>query len=197
MDQIFWGPGPLPLRTGIVDIYKPISISNHLKTHPLSVLSDADQTCLNVGSLEQIFLFCLGIKRINQLKWNTRYFRRRLQEMGFIVYGNKDSPVVPMVTFSPAKVVWVLLVHEQWIHSIDFVNNRVFVNWGIRFAILAIFMKAWNYLHRDNDVFIQVLFPLLFGAWYWCDRSGLSRRTPGEKPDTVLSVRVTHQGDVG
>lgn len=34
MDQIFWGPGPLPLRTGIVDIYKPISISNHLKTHP-------------------------------------------------------------------------------------------------------------------------------------------------------------------
>lgn len=47
-----------------------------------------------------------GIKRINQLKWNTRYFRRRLQEMGFIVYGNKDSPVVPMVTFSPAKVVY-------------------------------------------------------------------------------------------
>lgn len=26
--------------------------------------------------------------------------------MGFIVYGNKDSPVVPMVTFSPAKVVY-------------------------------------------------------------------------------------------
>ncbi|XP_078317498.1 serine palmitoyltransferase 2-like isoform X2 [Crassostrea virginica] len=47
-----------------------------------------------------------GIKRINQLKWNTRYFRRRLQEMGFIVYGNKESPVVPMVTFAPAKVVY-------------------------------------------------------------------------------------------
>ncbi|XP_048761651.2 serine palmitoyltransferase 2-like isoform X1 [Ostrea edulis] len=47
-----------------------------------------------------------GIKRINQLKWNTRYFRRRLQEMGFIVYGNKDSPVIPMVTFNPAKVVY-------------------------------------------------------------------------------------------
>ncbi|XP_064601500.1 serine palmitoyltransferase 2-like isoform X2 [Liolophura sinensis] len=46
-----------------------------------------------------------GQKRITQLKWNTRYFRRRLQEMGFIIYGNKDSPVVPLLLFLPGKVV--------------------------------------------------------------------------------------------
>lgn len=45
-----------------------------------------------------------GEKRIQQLKWNTRYFRRRLQEMGFILYGNKDSPVVPLLMFMPSKI---------------------------------------------------------------------------------------------
>ncbi|KAK3093231.1 hypothetical protein FSP39_013017 [Pinctada imbricata] len=45
-----------------------------------------------------------GKRRIQQLKWNTRYFRRRLQEMGFIVYGNKDSPVVPLLMFMPSKI---------------------------------------------------------------------------------------------
>ncbi|KAK6181302.1 hypothetical protein SNE40_009185 [Patella caerulea] len=45
-----------------------------------------------------------GIERINQLAWNTQYMRRRLQEMGFIVYGNKDSPVVPFIVFYPTKL---------------------------------------------------------------------------------------------
>ncbi|KAL5008924.1 hypothetical protein ScPMuIL_014505 [Solemya velum] len=45
-----------------------------------------------------------GLKRIQQLKWNIRYFRRRLVEMGLIVYGNKDSPVVPVLVFMPAKI---------------------------------------------------------------------------------------------
>jgi len=38
-----------------------------------------------------------GAKRIAQLARNTRYFRRRLAQMGFIVYGNDDSPVVPLL----------------------------------------------------------------------------------------------------
>lgn len=38
-----------------------------------------------------------GSKRISQLARNTRYFRRRLAQMGFIVYGNDDSPVVPLL----------------------------------------------------------------------------------------------------
>ncbi|XP_064623882.1 serine palmitoyltransferase 2-like [Lineus longissimus] len=45
-----------------------------------------------------------GKRRIDQLAWNTRYFRRRLHEMGFIIYGNKDSPVVPLMLFMPAKI---------------------------------------------------------------------------------------------
>lgn len=48
--------------------------------------------------------FFLGKKRIWQLADNTRYFRRKLVDMGFIVYGNKNSPVVPMLLYMPARV---------------------------------------------------------------------------------------------
>ncbi|KAK3092967.1 hypothetical protein FSP39_009476 [Pinctada imbricata] len=46
-----------------------------------------------------------GRKRIQQLKWNTRYFRRRLYDMGFILYGNVDAPLVPMLIYVPARVI--------------------------------------------------------------------------------------------
>ncbi|CAL9688094.1 unnamed protein product [Knipowitschia caucasica] len=46
-----------------------------------------------------------GIRRVRQLAENTRYFRARLKKMGFIIYGNDDSPVVPILLYMPAKVV--------------------------------------------------------------------------------------------
>uniref|UniRef100_A0A7N9AW60 serine C-palmitoyltransferase n=1 Tax=Mastacembelus armatus TaxID=205130 RepID=A0A7N9AW60_9TELE len=45
-----------------------------------------------------------GSERIQQLAENTVYFRKRLREMGFIIYGNNDSPVVPMMLYMPAKI---------------------------------------------------------------------------------------------
>uniref|UniRef100_A0A673GSZ6 serine C-palmitoyltransferase n=1 Tax=Sinocyclocheilus rhinocerous TaxID=307959 RepID=A0A673GSZ6_9TELE len=46
----------------------------------------------------------LGQERLCQLSENTTYFRRRLHEMGFIIYGNNDSPVVPLMLYMPAKI---------------------------------------------------------------------------------------------
>ncbi|XP_053553337.1 serine palmitoyltransferase 2 [Bombina bombina] len=46
----------------------------------------------------------LGHDCVAQLAENTRYFRRRLTEMGFIIYGNSDSPVVPLMLYMPAKI---------------------------------------------------------------------------------------------
>ncbi|KAG5847024.1 serine palmitoyltransferase 2-like isoform X2 [Anguilla rostrata] len=46
----------------------------------------------------------IGRERIHQLAENTVYFRTRLREMGFIIYGNNDSPVVPMMLYMPAKI---------------------------------------------------------------------------------------------
>lgn len=45
-----------------------------------------------------------GADRLRQLSENTTYFRRRLHDMGFIIYGNDDSPVVPMMLYMPAKI---------------------------------------------------------------------------------------------
>ncbi|XP_036273967.1 serine palmitoyltransferase 3 isoform X2 [Pipistrellus kuhlii] len=45
-----------------------------------------------------------GLKRVRQLAKNTRYFRQRLNEMGFIIYGNEESPVVPLLLYMPGKV---------------------------------------------------------------------------------------------
>ncbi|XP_062912215.1 serine palmitoyltransferase 3 isoform X3 [Mobula hypostoma] len=46
----------------------------------------------------------IGIERVRQLGVNTRYFRQRLHELGFITYGNDDSPVVPLLLYMPGKV---------------------------------------------------------------------------------------------
>ncbi|XP_055944100.1 serine palmitoyltransferase 2-like [Argiope bruennichi] len=45
-----------------------------------------------------------GLKRINQLQRNTHYFRQKLKQKGFIIYGNEDSPVVPLMLFFPSKI---------------------------------------------------------------------------------------------
>ncbi|KAL3048841.1 hypothetical protein OYC64_008345 [Pagothenia borchgrevinki] len=46
----------------------------------------------------------IGCDRVHQLAKNAVYFRRNLQKMGFIIYGNEDSPVVPMMLYMPAKI---------------------------------------------------------------------------------------------
>ncbi|XP_019746552.1 serine palmitoyltransferase 2b [Hippocampus comes] len=46
----------------------------------------------------------LGADRLRQLSENTTYFRRKLCEMGVIIYGNSDSPVVPVMLYMPAKI---------------------------------------------------------------------------------------------
>ncbi|XP_040837768.1 serine palmitoyltransferase 3 [Ochotona curzoniae] len=45
-----------------------------------------------------------GVQRVQQLTKNTIYFRQRLREMGFIIYGNDYSPVVPVLLYMPGKV---------------------------------------------------------------------------------------------
>eukprot|EP00112_Aurelia_sp_Birch-Aquarium-sp1_P021621 Seg587.1 transcript_id=Seg587.1/GoldUCD/mRNA.D3Y31 product="Serine palmitoyltransferase 2" protein_id=Seg587.1/GoldUCD/D3Y31 len=45
-----------------------------------------------------------GHRRLVQLKANVRYFRQKVEEMGFIIYGHDDSPVVPILLYMPAKI---------------------------------------------------------------------------------------------
>lgn len=45
-----------------------------------------------------------GQRRIDNLARNTRYFRRRLAQIGVITYGHEDSPVVPMLVYLFSKI---------------------------------------------------------------------------------------------
>jgi len=45
-----------------------------------------------------------GITRIRQLARNITYVRRRLKQMGFIILGHDDAPVVPLMLYLPSKV---------------------------------------------------------------------------------------------
>lgn len=122
----------------------------------------------------------LGRARVQQLAENTRYFRRRLKEMGFIIYGNEDSPVVPLMLYMPAKI-------------------------GYESITSYIFFKArlvWEYeeISKYNKIFVwflllwSLLSPIKYGnfyKWSWENRGlhlGASRKHFGE---AILPLCVT------
>lgn len=45
-----------------------------------------------------------GQRRTDQLARNTRYFRRRLAQMGVITYGHAESPVIPLMVYWFSKI---------------------------------------------------------------------------------------------
>lgn len=51
-----------------------------------------------------------GEKRIERLARNTRYFRRKLAQMGVITFGHEDSPVVPMLVYLFSKIAAVVRI---------------------------------------------------------------------------------------
>jgi len=46
----------------------------------------------------------MGQQKIKKLKENCNYFRKRLTEMGLHLYGDYDSPVIPVMIYNPAKI---------------------------------------------------------------------------------------------
>lgn len=45
-----------------------------------------------------------GRERLRRLAFNARYLSSGLRKLGFIVYGHRDSPIVPLLIFQPAKM---------------------------------------------------------------------------------------------
>ncbi|CAO1619608.1 unnamed protein product [Jaminaea pallidilutea] len=45
-----------------------------------------------------------GRERLRRLAFNSRYLSSGLRKLGFIVYGHRDSPIVPLLIFHPAKM---------------------------------------------------------------------------------------------
>ncbi|MCO5565443.1 hypothetical protein L7F22_019116 [Adiantum nelumboides] len=45
-----------------------------------------------------------GKERLRRLAFNARYLSSGLRKLGFIVYGHRDSPIVPLLIFHPGKM---------------------------------------------------------------------------------------------
>jgi serine palmitoyltransferase len=48
----------------------------------------------------------LGAQKLQALKDNSNFFRNGLIDLGFQVYGDRDSPVIPMMLYYPAKMTF-------------------------------------------------------------------------------------------
>lgn len=46
----------------------------------------------------------IGKKKIQALRDNSNYFRMRLEEMGLLVLGQYDSPIMPVMLYNPTKI---------------------------------------------------------------------------------------------
>ncbi|KAJ1104755.1 hypothetical protein NDU88_002164 [Pleurodeles waltl] len=64
----------------------------------------AEQIISSMKSIMGVDGTTFGQECVQMLAENTRYFRQRLKEMGFIIYGNDDSPVVPLMLYMPSKI---------------------------------------------------------------------------------------------
>jgi serine palmitoyltransferase len=71
-----------------------------------------------------------GLRRIKQLAENTRYFRDKLIKMGFIVYGNHASPVVPVMLYMPSKIAYLTFYYYILSRILAYFSNiHVFFKW--------------------------------------------------------------------
>lgn len=78
-----------------------------------------------------------GRKRIQQLADNSIYFAARLREMGFIVYGDEGSPVIPLLVFNPAKIPYVW---KKDVRRIVLPGNHT--NWHLFISYLVHFLAS-------------------------------------------------------
>ncbi|XP_011146475.1 serine palmitoyltransferase 2 [Harpegnathos saltator] len=96
-----------------------------------------------------------GKKRIKQLARNTRYFRRRLNQIGVIIYGNEDSPIVPMLVYMYSKigaVIRTLITHKIATVGVAFPGTSL-MEGKIRFCVSAGHTKEqldYALLHIEN-----------------------------------------------
>ena len=56
-----------------------------------------------------------GRERLRRLAFNSRYLSSALRKLGFIVYGHRDSPIIPLLIFQPAKMrAFSQMMLDRW-----------------------------------------------------------------------------------
>jgi len=80
-----------------------------------------------------------GTKRIAKLHENSNYFRKRLEELGYVVFGDLDSPIIPMMLYHPCLLPFVsryLLERGLAVVIVGFPVTPMLLN-RVRFCISA------------------------------------------------------------
>eukprot|EP01147_Barroeca_monosierra_P002176 gene2175-5196_t len=81
------------------DIIRSLRVASHSHIYATAMSPPIAQQI--VSSLHAIST--AGLSRIQTLAFNAVYFRQCAQQMGFVVYGNDASPVIPVLVYHPAK----------------------------------------------------------------------------------------------
>lgn len=84
-----------------------------------------------------------GKERLERITFNSRYLRLGLKRLGFIVYGNDDSPVVPMMLYTPAKMPAASRMYLKYGIAIVIVGYpaTALISSRIRFCVSAALTK--------------------------------------------------------
>ncbi|KAL7414894.1 pyridoxal phosphate-dependent transferase [Mrakia frigida] len=81
-----------------------LSLSGPLTSHPVYGPAPATALPAWLNLPPALLNGTEGRERLRRLAFNARYLSTGLRKMGFIVWGHRDSPIVPMLTFNPAKM---------------------------------------------------------------------------------------------
>lgn len=123
-----------------------------------------------------------GLRRIARLADNTRYFRSALHRRGFILYGNANSPVVPLLLFLPAKIA--AFGREMLKKNIGQRNKFGEID-SLLIALschrASPFMTLWRWINNPHLIHWTLLGPPK--AWLlW-----VFRRRPSSNPERVFA----------
>lgn len=84
---------------------------SHLKAHSPAHVQSAAMSPVATQQILSAFQLILGaenstrgMEKLTQLKDNANYFRKSLLDLGFEVLGDWDSPVMPIMLYSPGAV---------------------------------------------------------------------------------------------
>ncbi|XP_075680521.1 serine palmitoyltransferase 2-like isoform X3 [Dermatophagoides pteronyssinus] len=132
-----------------------INSFSHYYANPMSVPIAMQISCV-VQSLSGEDGTDDGRKRIQKLAHNSRYFRKKLRQLGFIVYGHDDSPVVPLLLCFCSKIAAVIrMAHDKGLGFIGAGYPATPLTTGrVRFCISAAHTK--DMLDRSLNVMNEI-----------------------------------------
>lgn len=139
--------------------------------------------CLNYND-RQWWLVFTGQRRLVQLARNSRYFRQKLRQLGLIVYGNDDSPVVPVLLFMPAKIAYVLSIIT--LHFVIQCLTNVLI------SLPPFFPQKKKNLHHSTLENPQCHIPRAYQAWGRVRQCRFPSHSNHRKPFTILYICLAY-----